>query len=97
MKSITTKKIVSLAAIALAAPVFAVAIVVSARSAGVAGNDLLLLALAFGGAAVSGLNGFGRRTAPARIRAGRRPRVARESYFFHESPSLTVPDLQPRA
>ncbi len=84
MKSITTKEVVSLAGIALAVPLFALAIVVSARAAGVAGNDLLLLALAFGGAVISGLNGFGHRRAQGRVRVDRRTRLAPKPLFLHE-------------
>lgn len=97
MKDITNKKIATLLAMALAAPLFAVAIVVSARTAGVAGNDFLLLALAFGGTVVSGFNGFGRHAASSRTRIKRHTSVTHGPLFFHESPSLTVPDLQPRA
>jgi positive regulator of sigma E activity len=78
MKSITTKDIVSLAGIALAVPLFTLATVLSARAAGVAGNDLLLLALALGGAVISGLNGFGHRRAQRRVRVERQTRLARK-------------------
>ena len=62
MKVITTKELVSLVGIAVAAPVLALAVVVGAHSVGVAANELFLLALALGGAVLSGVNGFGRRT-----------------------------------
>jgi hypothetical protein len=65
MKSITTKMLVSLVGVALAAPFFAVAVIVGARVLALAENaqdDLLLVGLAFGGAALSVINGFGRRT-----------------------------------
>ena len=84
MKSITTKEVVSLAGIALAVPLLALAIVVSARAAGAAGNDLLLLALALGGAIISGLNGFGHRRAQGRVRVDRPTRLAPKPVFLHE-------------
>lgn len=76
MKSITTKMLVSLVGVALAAPFFAVAVIVGARVLALAENaqdDLLLVGLAFGGAALSVINGFGRRTGEAsRTEPGRR-------------------------
>jgi hypothetical protein len=75
MRSITTKMLVSLVGVALAAPFFAVAVIVGARVLALAGNaqdDLLLAGLAFGGAALSMINGLGRRTGEAeRIACGR--------------------------
>jgi len=65
-KKLTTSEFVSLAVIAVAAPVLALAIVVSARAIAISESDLLLFALAFFGAVVSGFNGFGRRTIRAR-------------------------------
>lgn len=62
MKRLTTQEILSLVGIAIAAPVLALGILVSAQAASVAENNLLLFALALGGAVVSGINGFGRRT-----------------------------------
>jgi hypothetical protein len=62
MKGLKTKEIISLAGIAVTAPILALAILVSARSAAVADYDLLLVVLSICGAVVSGLNGFGRRT-----------------------------------
>jgi hypothetical protein len=63
MKALTTKESVSLAAIAIIAPLFALALVGSLRATVAAGHEFLLLALALCGAVVSGINGFGRRTA----------------------------------
>lgn len=62
MKEIKTRELVSLAGIAVTAPILALAILVSARRAAVADYDLLLVALSLCGAVMSGLNGFGRRT-----------------------------------
>jgi len=84
MKSITTKEVVSLAGIALAVPLFALAVLISGRAAGVAGNGPLLLALALGGAIISGLNGFGHRRAQGRVRVDRPTRLAPKPVFLHE-------------
>ena len=62
MKNLTTKEILSLAGIAIVTPLFALAIVVSAHSM-VAGSDVSLLLMALCGAVISGVTGFGRRTA----------------------------------
>ena len=62
MKAITPREFVSLALIAITAPVLALGLVIAVRTVAV-GNESLLLALTLCGAAVSGLNGFGRRTA----------------------------------
>lgn len=64
MKKVSQKLLWSSIAVALLAPLSASALIVGARVAEVAqsdGNDWLLVALAFGGAAVSALNGLGRR------------------------------------
>ncbi|HLN98265.1 MAG TPA: hypothetical protein VK208_07360 [Pyrinomonadaceae bacterium] len=63
MKALTTKEFVSLALIAITAPLLAMALVFAVRATVAAGNELLLLALTLCGAVVSGFNGFGRRTA----------------------------------
>ena len=71
MKTLTTKESASLAAIAIIAPLFALALIGSLRATVAAGHEFLLLALALCGAVVSGINGFGRRTARHEsIRAG---------------------------
>ena len=62
MKKMTTKEVVSLVGIAIAAPLFALVLMIGARATGLLENDFLLLALALCGAVVSGVNGFGRRT-----------------------------------
>jgi predicted membrane-bound mannosyltransferase len=65
MKTLTVKMLISLAAVALAAPFFALALVVGARAIALAHSvqdNFLLVALAFVGAGVSVLNGFGQRT-----------------------------------
>ena len=74
MKAVTTKEFISLVVIAITAPLLALALVAGTRATIAAGNDLLLLALTLCGAVVSGINGFGRRTARAssHSRGGRR-------------------------
>lgn len=69
MKNVTTRELISLAGIAIVTPIFALAVLVSARAIAVAGNDVSLLALAVCSAVISGINGFGRRTAKAEKRA----------------------------
>jgi len=73
MKAITTKEFVSLAAIAIIAPLFALALIGSLRVMVAAGHEFLLLTLTLCGAVVSGINGFGRRT----VRAESQPRGSR--------------------
>lgn len=65
MKIVNTKMIVSFAGLLLVAPFFAVALIVGARAVSLsqgAQDDLLLVALAVGGAVASIVNGMGRRT-----------------------------------
>ena len=73
MRALTTKELVSLAVIALTAPILAFGIIIAARIMVVAGNELLLLALTLCGAVVSGINGFGRRTVKVGSQSGRSP------------------------
>lgn len=66
MKNVSKRLLFSIITIALLAPLSATALIVGARVAEVTqsdGNDWLLVALAFGGAALSALNGLGRRMA----------------------------------
>jgi hypothetical protein len=66
MKRVSKRLLYSIITIALLAPLSATALIVGARVAEVTqsdGNDLLLVALALGGAALSALNGLGRRMA----------------------------------
>ncbi|MFN2491763.1 MAG: hypothetical protein ABR501_02630 [Pyrinomonadaceae bacterium] len=73
MKALTTKEFVSLAVIVVTAPVLAMGLVL-ASTAVAAENGLLLLTLTLCGAVVSGINGFGRRTALARSQSRRNGR-----------------------
>jgi hypothetical protein len=63
MKAITAKMLLSLVGILLVAPFFALALIIGARAVSLshgAQDDLLLVALALGGAAASIINGMGR-------------------------------------
>jgi len=80
MKPLTKKEFVSLALIAITAPVLALGLVLAIRTVA-DGNEFLLMALTLCGAVVSGVNGFGRRTVMAesqsrRSRGGPRSSVA---------------------
>jgi hypothetical protein len=79
MKAITKKEFVSLALIAVIAPVLALGIVFAAREMVAAGNEFLLLALTLCGAVVSGINGFGRRTVRAESQSRRSRRGPQSS------------------
>ena len=64
MKAVTAKMLISLIGILLVAPFFAIALIIGARAVALsqgAQDDLLLIALALGGAAASIVNGMGRR------------------------------------
>jgi hypothetical protein len=61
--------LLSLVGVALVAPFFAVALIVGARAVALAQStqdDVLMMALAFGGAVASIINGLGQRTARAK-------------------------------
>jgi len=69
MKAVTTKMLLSLVGVVLVAPFFAVALIVGARAVALSQStqdDLLMMALAFGGAIASIVNGLGRRNAKAK-------------------------------
>lgn len=75
MKTITGKMLISLIGVAVAAPLFLIALVAGARAVELAQNahdDALLVMLAFGGAVISMINGFGRRTSKKPVRRGER-------------------------
>lgn len=64
MKAITNRMLLTFVGVALVAPFFAIALIVGARAVALSQgmqDDLLLMALAFGGAALSIINGLGRR------------------------------------
>jgi len=62
MKTNTTKNLTSAAMIVVLSPILILAAIVSVRTEGVIGNDMLLLLLTLTGAVLTGINGFGRRT-----------------------------------
>jgi hypothetical protein len=64
MKPLTRKEFLSLALIAIIAPVLALGLLFAIRTVA-AGNEFLLVTLTLCGAVVSGINGFGRRTVTA--------------------------------
>jgi hypothetical protein len=65
MKTNTTTTLASAAMLAILSPVLAMAILVSVKTVGVMENEVLLLLLTLLSAVLSGINGFGRRTAKA--------------------------------
>lgn len=69
MKAITTRMLLSLVGVFLVAPFFVIALIVGARAVALSQStqdDLLMMALAFGGAAASIVNGLGRRNLRAK-------------------------------
>jgi hypothetical protein len=65
MKTNTTKNLASAVMFILIAPFLALTMLLSVKTSGVVGNEMLLLLLVLSGAVLSGINGFGRRTAKA--------------------------------
>ena len=89
MKANTTKNVTSAVMLAILSPFLALAILVSIKTAGIQNNEVLLLMLTLLSAVLSGINGFGRRTATA-VPATTRSRGAdpsRASVTFAGSPS----------
>jgi hypothetical protein len=89
MKAFNIRRLFLLAAIAFAAPFLSVTLIVGARAAALthgAHEDLLLVALAFGGAAASFLNGFGSRAS----KAAQRRAVFVASTHEHVGPHSSV-------
>ena len=82
--------LVSLVGVALAAPFFAIAVIVGARAVSLAESaqdDLLLIGLAAGGAVVSMINGFGRRTGQTEQAAKSRVQLKEDASSSH-APSV---------
>lgn len=65
MKSNTTRNLASVVMLVILSPILALAILVSIKTAGIQDNEVLLLLLTLSSAVLSGINGFGRRTATA--------------------------------
>lgn len=79
VKTVTAKMIVSLIGILLVAPFFVIALIVGARAVALSQgtqDDLLLVALALGGAMVSIINGMGHRAEREKHTSGKRAEVA---------------------
>ena len=83
MKAITTKEFASLVIIAITAPLFALALVGGIRAMYASGNEFLLLTLTLCGAVVSGINGFGRRTAVTNTQSRQGRRGPQSSVALH--------------
>jgi hypothetical protein len=65
MKANTTRNLTSAVMLVILSPFLALAILVSIKTAGIRNNEVLLLLLTLSSAVLSGINGFGRRTATA--------------------------------
>lgn len=63
MKANTTKNLTSVVMLVILSPFLALAMLVSIKTAGIRDNEVLLLLLTLSSAVLSGINGFGRRTA----------------------------------
>jgi hypothetical protein len=83
MKAITTKEFASLVIIAITAPLFALALVGGMRAMYASGDGFFLLALTLCGAVVSGINGFGRRTAAVEPQSRKSRRGPQSSVALH--------------
>jgi hypothetical protein len=76
MKVNTTTNVASAVMLIILSPFLALGILISIKTAGIRNNDVLLLLLTLSSAVLSGINGFGRRTAkavqlsPAKARSG---------------------------
>lgn len=65
MKVNTTANVASAVMLIILSPFLALGILISIKTAGIRNNDVLLLLLTLSSAVLSGINGFGRRTAKA--------------------------------
>lgn len=63
MKANTTRNLASVVMLVILTPFVALAMLVSIKTAGIRDNEVLLLLLTLSSAVLSGINGFGRRTA----------------------------------
>lgn len=90
MKANTTKNLASVAMLVALSPFLALAMLVSIKTAGIKDNYMLLLLLTLFSAVLSGINGFGRRTATVVQLSSAKTRGAnpsRASVTFAGSPS----------
>ena len=65
MKANTTTNLASVVMLVIVSPLLALAVFVSIQTAGIRNNEYLLVLLTLSSAVLSGINGFGRRTATA--------------------------------
>jgi len=65
MKANITRNLASVVMLVILTPFLALAVLVSIKTAGIRNNEVLLLLLTLSSAVLSGINGFGRRTATA--------------------------------
>ena len=65
MKTNTTTNLASIVMLVIVSPFLALAVLVSIKTAGIRNNEYLLVLLTLSSAVLSGINGFGRRTATA--------------------------------
>jgi len=92
MKANTTRNLTSVVMLVILSPFLALAVLVSIKTAGIRNNEVLLLLLTLSSAVLSGINGFGRRTAtvvqlsPAKA-TSRGANPSRTSVTFAGSPS----------
>ena len=92
MKANTTRNLTSAVMLVILSPFLALAILVSIKTAGIQNNYVLLLMLTLLSAVLSGINGFGRRTAIAvpvntKAHGADTSRPSRASVTFAGSPS----------
>lgn len=93
MKTITGKMLISLIGVAVAAPFFLIALVAGARAVELAQNaqdDALLVVLAFTGAVISMINGFGRRTSKPVRRIERAEGLTKEEARSREASAVNL-------
>ena len=91
MKAVTAKRLWSISGVAVAASFLSVVLIVCVHIAVLAQgaqNDLFLVTLAFGGAVISAVNGFGRRAvktgrAPQRLCEEKQSAVRHDSSVIH--------------
>lgn len=88
MKANTTTNLTSVVMLVVLTPFLALAMLVSIKTAGIKDNYVLLLLLTLFSAVLSGINGFGRRTATAvPLSPARGANPSRASVTFAGSPS----------
>jgi hypothetical protein len=88
MKTNTKTNVASAVMLIILSPILALAILVSIQTAGIRNNEFLLLLLTLSSAVLSGINGFGRRTARAvQLSPAKARSVGPQQITFAGSPS----------